>query len=75
MGYIEFANYIKKMSDYESGDWEKTWTALYWNFVSRHVETFQNNHRLSMMPKTLERMKEGTRQDHFERAQSFLNNL
>ena len=73
--YISGANYIKKMSDYESGDWEKTWTALYWNFVSRHVETFKNNHRLSMMPKTLERMKEGTRQDHFERAQSFLNNL
>jgi deoxyribodipyrimidine photolyase-related protein len=73
--YISGSNYIKKMSDFKKGDWEEIWTALYWNFVSRHIDTFRSNHRLSMMPKTLERMNEKTRQKHFSTAKDFLNNL
>ena len=73
--YISGANYIKKMSDYDSGDWEKIWTALYWKFIDRHLDTFKNNHRLAMMPRVLENMDEETRQEHFALAEKFLNNL
>lgn len=73
--YISGSNYIKKMSDFEKGAWEDTWTALYWNFVQRHIDTFENNHRLSMMPKTLERMNAETREKHLKRAESYLQSL
>ena len=74
--YISGANYLKKMSDYPKGsgehNWEEIWTALYWNFISTHHETFINNHRMSMMPRMLERMKPETRDGHFEIAKAFL---
>jgi deoxyribodipyrimidine photolyase-related protein len=70
--YISGANYIKKMSDFPSGDWEETWTALYWEFIATHVEYFKSNHRLSMMPRTLERMSNETRLQHRTRTKTFL---
>lgn len=72
--YISGANYIKKMSDHESGDWEKTWTALYWHFIGTHRTFFESNHRLSMMPKTLDRMKDETKAMHKENAEAYLQN-
>lgn len=56
--YISGSNYLKKMSDYKSGDWEETWTALYWRFIGTHHEFFMSNHRLSMMPRLLEKMSD-----------------
>jgi deoxyribodipyrimidine photolyase-related protein len=73
--YISGANYIKKMSDYPSGDWETTWTALYWHFIGTHKNFFASNHRLSMMPRTLERMKSETRAQHTETACTYLQSL
>ena len=71
--YISGANYIRKMSDYPAGDWENTWTALYWNFIHTHQEFFKQNHRLSMMPRLLEKMESVKKQQHFTRAQSYLH--
>jgi deoxyribodipyrimidine photolyase-related protein len=71
--YISGANYLKKMSDYPGGDWEDTWTALYWNFIHTHREFFTRNHRLSMMPRLLEKMAPEKKQDHLKRAQSYLD--
>ncbi|MEL6803708.1 MAG: cryptochrome/photolyase family protein, partial [Bacteroidota bacterium] len=34
--YISGSNYLKKMSDFPSGDWEHIWTALYWQFIATH---------------------------------------
>ena len=70
--YISGANYIKKMSDFPTGDWEKTWTALYWNFIHTHVNVFENNYRLSMMPRILGKMTEEIRNGHLQRAQDYL---
>lgn len=69
--YISSANYIKKMSDYGGGEWEKTWTGLYWHFINKHIDVFKSNHRLSMMPRLLARMSPETRQAHFQHAQRF----
>lgn len=73
--YISGANYLKKMSDFKSGDWEDTWTALYWNFIETHREFFKSHHRLSMMPRMLEKMDETKRAEHRERAVKFLQSL
>lgn len=77
--YISGANYIKKMSDYPSDkdaehNWEKTWTALYWNFINIHYEIFKANHRMSMMPNLLDRMKDETREEHLHLARTYLAN-
>jgi deoxyribodipyrimidine photolyase-related protein len=50
--YIGGGNYIKKMSDYPgSADWEKTWTDLYWAFISKHRKFFASNPRMAMIIK------------------------
>jgi deoxyribodipyrimidine photolyase-related protein len=71
--YISGSNYIKKMSNYQTGDWEQLWTALYWNFISTHKEFFSTNHRLSMMPRLLEKMDEQKRTQHLKLAEDYLN--
>ena len=73
--YISGANYIRKMSDHQRGDWEDVWTALYWNFISDHAPVFKDNHRLSMMPRVFERMDEATRSRHLETARKYLAKL
>jgi deoxyribodipyrimidine photolyase-related protein len=73
--YISGANYIKKMSNFPTGEWEATWTALYWHFIATHQEYFASNHRLSMMPRTLARMDEQTRAQHMETARQYLQNF
>ena len=60
------------MSDFPAGDWEATWTGLYWHFVATHEAVFANNHRLSMTPRTLARMSEATRKAHLAAAQAYL---
>ncbi len=71
--YISGSSYIEKMSDYPRGNWNELWTALYWQFIADHADFFNSNHRLSMMPKLLVRMSPEKRQQHEERARSYLN--
>ena len=72
--YISGSNYIKKMSDYPNGEWEELWTALYWNFISDHQEFLRSNHRLSMMPRMLDKMDSTKRESHMEIARIFFLN-
>ena len=73
--YISGSNYIKKMSDFKTGDWEATWTALYWYFIENHFEFFKANHRLAMMPRLLEKMDETKRSAHQKTAENYLRNF
>jgi deoxyribodipyrimidine photolyase-related protein len=70
--YISGSNYIKKMSDYRSGDWEEIWTALYWNFISTHHTFFASNHRLSMMPKLFDMMPQEKQRKYLRIAKEYL---
>jgi deoxyribodipyrimidine photolyase-related protein len=72
--YISGSSYIKKMSKYTAGSWEDLWTALYWNFIARHRDFFASQHRLSMMPKLLEKMSKEKRVKYQEMAQEYLRN-
>jgi deoxyribodipyrimidine photolyase-related protein len=73
--YISGANYLRKMSDFPPGEWEATWTALYWQFTATHREVFLTNHRLSMVPRTWDRMNGETKKAHRDRAMRFLETL
>lgn len=72
--YISGSNYIKKMSDYKPGEWETIWTALYWNFIGTHKAFFLSNHRLSMMPRLLEKMDPEKKSHHKTTAENWLAN-
>ncbi len=70
--YICGSNYLKKMSDYRSGDWCDVVDGLYWRFIDRHRDFFAGNPRLALMPRALDRQKK-ERLDHiFAAAESFL---
>ncbi|MEM9336730.1 MAG: cryptochrome/photolyase family protein, partial [Patescibacteria group bacterium] len=73
--YISGSNYIKKMSDYNKGEWENVWTSLYWHFIATHSKFFLSNHRLSMMPKLLEKMAPEKKAFYEEKAKQFLSSL
>jgi len=71
--YLSGSNYLKKMSDYGSGDWTDLWDALYWNFIHEHEDFFLKNHRLSMMPRLLAKMDESRRNTLLKRASTYLD--
>ncbi len=73
--YICGSNYVRKMSDYPPGDWCATWDGLYWRFIDKHAAFFRSNHRLSMMPRMLDKMDHGKRVGHLAEAERFLTAL
>ncbi|WP_415327857.1 cryptochrome/photolyase family protein [Chryseobacterium sp. MMS23-Vi53] len=73
--YISGSNYIKKMSDYPDGKWVEQWDALFWNFINDNKDFFVQNPRLGMMLKTLEKMPEEKRKQHFKTAKEFIGSL
>lgn len=73
--YLSGSNYIRKMSDYPSGDWEDVWTSLYWNFIEKHQDFFKRNHRLAMMPRLLEKMTDDKRNHYRKTAADYLSSV
>ncbi|MBZ0182024.1 MAG: cryptochrome/photolyase family protein [Melioribacteraceae bacterium] len=73
--YISSSNYIKKMSDYKSGEWTKIWDALFWRFIFKHKDYFSKNMRTVFMAKSLERMDHDKLSNHIKTAEKFLNTL
>jgi deoxyribodipyrimidine photolyase-related protein len=73
--YISSSNYINKMSHYNSGEWEKHWDGLYWNFINKHEEKISDIQRMSFMTSTLNRMNEETVEEHLNNAESYKNSL
>lgn len=73
--YISGSNYLKKMSDYSDGDWTKKWDALFWNFVNDNRIFFETNPRLGMMLRTLDKMTDDKKTEHFTIAQQTIKDL
>lgn len=72
--YISSSNYVLKMSDYPKGKWCEIWDALYWRFIYKHRSFFEQNPRMSVMAKQLDKM--GNRlNEHLTTAENFLHNL
>jgi deoxyribodipyrimidine photolyase-related protein len=73
--YISSSNYIRKMSDYSSGDWCEVWDGLYWRFIKNHREKFEDIPRMAVMVSNLDRMSEETVSAHVKRAEEFLEEI
>jgi deoxyribodipyrimidine photolyase-related protein len=70
--YISSSNYIRKMSDYTSGDWERIWDGLFWRFLHNHRDFFQKNPRMRMLLSTFDRMDDKKRKHHLDAAEEYL---
>jgi deoxyribodipyrimidine photolyase-related protein len=70
--YLSGSNYLRKMSDYGSGPWEKLWDGLFWSFIDRHHDFFAGQYRLGMMARTLAKMDSSKRAGHLRVAAEFL---
>jgi deoxyribodipyrimidine photolyase-related protein len=70
--YICGSNYLKKMSDYGSGDWCDVVDGLYWRFIDRHRDFFASNPRLALMPRALDRQSAARLEKIFAAAEAFL---
>jgi len=73
--YLSGSNYIRKMSHYRKDDWCDTWDGLYWTFIADHQDFFAGNHRLSMMARSWDKMKDEKKQAHRRHAQAFMERL
>ena len=73
--YISGSNYLMKMSDYPKGPWQAIWDGLFWRFMDKHRDFFMNNPRLSMLVRSLDKMKPTTREAHLMNAENFLESL
>jgi deoxyribodipyrimidine photolyase-related protein len=73
--YLSGSNYLKKMSNEESGPWCPVWDGLFWTFIDDHTDFFLRNPRLSMMVRTWQKFPETTKESHRNAAQDFLTKL
>ena len=73
--YICGSNYLRKMSDYPTGDWCDVVDGLYWRFIDRHRDFFQGNPRLALMPRALDRLESTRREKIFAAAEEFLQRV
>jgi deoxyribodipyrimidine photolyase-related protein len=78
--YVASSNYVTKMSDWKRDKdnhdhWSYRWDALYWRFLHKHREFFDNNARLSRVTSHLDRMGEGKLSDYLNQAQTDLSKM
>ena len=83
--YVSSGNYINKMSDYcgdcaysvtkKTGEGACPFNLLYWQFLDRHRETFEKNHRMGRIYSTWDRMDAAKKDTIRDEAQAFLNRM
>lgn len=75
--YICGSNYLIKMSDhYKKGEpWCDVVDGLYWGFVDRNRGFFEGNHRLSMMPRSLDKLEAGRKARIFAAADQWADEV
>ena len=73
--YFSGSSYVKKMSNYKSGDWCQVWDGLYWRWILNHCDQLSKNPRWAMMCSMAMKMKEDKKSQHFENAEKFLSTL
>ena len=83
--YVSSANYIDKMSDYcgscyyskkdKVGEKACPFNSLYWNFIDRHLDKWESNHRMGMMVANWKKQDPEQKVKLLERAQYILENM
>ena len=66
------SNYILKMSNYKRGDWCDTLDGLYWRFTEKNRKFYENNPRLSLSVRSLDRIESSRKKHIFKQAENFI---
>ncbi|MDB3881670.1 cryptochrome/photolyase family protein [Gammaproteobacteria bacterium] len=70
--YICGSSYMLRMSNYKKGEWCDAVDGLYWRFIENNREFFATTPRLSLMPKSLDKMDETRKIKIFSAAEEFI---
>ena len=83
--YISSANYMKKMGHYcsqchydpnkKTGDKACPFNSLYWHFINRHKEHFENNHRMGMMYQVWNKKSDDEQNALIQQAEHYLKTI
>ena len=73
--YFSGSSYVKKMSNFKSGDWCEVWDGLYWRWILSHCDQLSKNPRWSMMCAMAIKMSDEKKNTHLENAEKFLSSL
>ena len=73
--YISSSNYVKKMSNFKSGNWCLVWDGLFWKFIKENESYFRKQYRLAMLTRNLDRMTDEKLNSHLKIAEEFLQDL
>ncbi|WP_166333780.1 cryptochrome/photolyase family protein [Sphingobacterium chungjuense] len=73
--YISGSNYLLKMGNWEKGQWQETWDALFWRFMHQHRDVLSKNPRLGMLIGTFDKMDSEKRKKHLDLSAAFLRQL
>ena len=73
--YICGSNYLLKMSDYSKGEWCDVADGLYWRFVDRNRAFFEANPRMSVMTRSLDKLKAERKERIFALAEVFIDDV
>jgi deoxyribodipyrimidine photolyase-related protein len=73
--YVSSSHYLLKMSDYPAGAWCEVWNGLFWRFINKHRDYFQQNPRLKPIVRVLTRMSQERLMDLLRIAEGFLEEL
>ena len=63
------------MSNYEKGDWQQIWDALFWRFIHVHRDFFRSNPRLGMLVRTFDNMADEKKNSLIDTAKAYLEKL
>ena len=66
------SNYILKMSNYKKGDWCDVLDGLYWKFTEENRTFYENNPRLALLTRSLDKMNPERKQHIFSQAEMFI---
>jgi deoxyribodipyrimidine photolyase-related protein len=61
------------MSDYKKGEWSAIWDALFWRFMIKHENFFNNNFRMKMLITQFHKRDTLIKNELFETAEKFLD--
>lgn len=73
--YISGSSYLMKMGDYERGEWNDIWDALFWSFIDKKRDFLLKNYRTALLVSTWDKMREDKRNKLRDIAANFLGKI
>ena len=73
--YLSSSHYLLKMSDYPAGPWCEIWDGLFWRFIEKHQDYFQQNPRLKPLVRYLKRTSQERLRELIHSGDNFMERL